>query len=438
MADGDVPPASEKARELVTVELQRYLVYHDQKETMAYAAFALYVGAFGAGLVSTAWPPLDWSPSWLPAATIVGGWFGVLWFMGWQLRRRRLASIRVAGAERLLARWVRTPPAPNDLDLWGASTAEADPQRTRGRNLTALLGLLLLPPVAPLPKADVDDKEHLRALVVAWNDQTQDRRTAAVLHEWLLVAFGYALGILVFMKTLHPPHAAAGAKADLATAPFLATGLAPAWVQAAAAVLSCVATLVLAVLTARYVRLTRTIAESAQQQVDHALSAGLRHAHAVAATLLIEARRIRQELGEPLQPHEVLASVANAVRGNALIPEVHSWVRPVIPEVAEADPTIVGLFLDLERDLHNYRGGLKELRDAQTVHQEQCDSLARWHRSHPGTVGMGLVVERQGVENQIELAKLKLEGATQFATNIYKACHEDLDRLEPALRQLLA
>src|SRR5262245_8898505 len=95
------------ATEFVFHLREHYRAYHDHKESMAYAGAALYVVAFGSALIMK-----DWPPSWGHAKvtlTILGlttAWLVMLIYLKWQLRRRRWAALRVAGAEKLLAKWI--------------------------------------------------------------------------------------------------------------------------------------------------------------------------------------------------------------------------------------------------------------------------------------------------------------------------------------------
>ena len=102
--------------------------------------------------------------------------------------------------------------------------------------------------------------------------------------------------------------------------------------------------------------LTRQIAAAAsaevellRRQVDHALALARQNQIKVARVLLEEVQRIRDELG-PMPDAQAVAPIGH------VIPTVHPWAHPVIPEIAATDATIVGAFLALDRELDNYRG----------------------------------------------------------------------------------
>jgi hypothetical protein len=171
--------------------LAQYNKYHDHKETMAYSAFALYAAAFAWLLVSKEWPP-DW-PAPMPVVTVAAAWLLALWFIGWQLKNRRLAAIRTAAAERLLASWVTRPPSSDDLAPWKGSIE-------RPSRLGHLVGFLC-PPLAPLGHADLADSNYPGALVSLWLQQSAGRGTGATRNEVILTVAIWLLFLAVAVKT---------------------------------------------------------------------------------------------------------------------------------------------------------------------------------------------------------------------------------------------
>jgi hypothetical protein len=190
-----------QAGEFVAGLLERYQAYHDHKERMVYAGFALYAGAFGAGLISSRWPPawvVDEPPlrAVLALGAVTIAWALTLSFLSWQLRRRRLAAIRVAGAERLLAKWSTEPPKTGELRPWKESAE-------RGKySLWRRVMHTVWPPSAPLPQADLADQRYPGVLVSLWKQQESSAGTGAESHEKLIVGTGWSLYFAVVLKTV--------------------------------------------------------------------------------------------------------------------------------------------------------------------------------------------------------------------------------------------
>lgn len=106
------PEMIRRATEFIFHLREHYRAYHDHKDSMA----ALYVVAFGSALIMKDWPP-TWGSATLTLTilAITTAWLGMLVYLKWQLRRRRWAALRVAGAEKLLAKWITEPPTEEDL-----------------------------------------------------------------------------------------------------------------------------------------------------------------------------------------------------------------------------------------------------------------------------------------------------------------------------------
>src|SRR5205807_4034317 len=200
-------------------------------------------------------------------------------------------------------------------------------------------------------------------------------------------------------------------------------------VQAGAAVLAFGVTVWLAVLTRRYVRLTdryvRTteeIAGSSRRQVEGVVEAGRRSQRAVAAALLQEVQRIRTELGpRPSNERSLQGTGLRLMVGGGIVPQVHRWLEPVIPRVAESDPAVVGLFLRLDRDLHNYRVTVRRVEQARRdlADKERIKAAARAHELTPSLEAQqALKVADENVGRRLTDAELA-----------YQACHRELERL---------
>ena len=87
-----------------------------------------------------------------------------------------------------------------------------------------------------------------------------------------------------------------------------------------------------------------------------------RRFRAVAGTLLAELHRIRREIGEP----EIIVHDFEGFGGARDTPAIHPWVEKIITEASDLNVEIVGGFLDLDRELHNYRFMFLALRKART------------------------------------------------------------------------
>jgi len=135
------------------------------------------------------------------------------------------------------------------------------------------------------------------------------------------------------------------------------------WLNENGIAVQAIATVVVVVVTIAYVVLTSRIAKAARDQANHLLEAARSNRRSVAAALLEEVRRIRSELGPRPDEDDIVAAV-----GGSVPPSVHPRFHTVIPQVAESDAGIVGLFLVLDRDLHNYRVELDALGAARQVY----------------------------------------------------------------------
>jgi hypothetical protein len=194
----DVPDA-ERATEFVKTHLSRLIAYQTHKESMAWAGLAVFGAAIGAGLASDVWPPAWISKVWTPwlgacvtIVAITALLLIVLVYLRFQLRRRRWASLRIAGCERVLAEWICKRPSRDDLEPH--VPLGNDPSR-----LTLLCDLFW--PRLSAVKALRYDEEPLypRTLAIAWHEQTH---TDAIYHEWLVAFATYALYVALIARTI--------------------------------------------------------------------------------------------------------------------------------------------------------------------------------------------------------------------------------------------
>jgi len=144
------------------------------------------------------------------------------------------------------------------------------------------------------------------------------------------------------------------------------------------------------------------------------IAAARRQQRGIAASLLEVVRGIRVELGPRAAPGEMQGK---ALVGKAEVPQIHPWFHRVIPQIAESDPLIIGLFLTLDRQLHDYRAA------AQKLHQARVAPIAASFGASP---------------EQTRVATERADGAANAAKIAYSECHKTLDDLEKALGAVLS
>lgn len=197
-ADSASPDSIERAISFVRDLHNRYLSYHNHKESMAFTGLTLFTGAAGAALVSNEWPPSWGDNSKLFAvAAITALWLGVLAYLQFQLRRRRWAALRVAGCERVLANWITSPPSDEQL-------------ARRHRSPISVCRCdrfvdFFWPQKSAVPAmgfaTDDDPAIYPAALVDAWVAQ-EDPGTAALRNERLITFAGWVMYALVVVRTV--------------------------------------------------------------------------------------------------------------------------------------------------------------------------------------------------------------------------------------------
>ncbi len=213
----------------------------------------------------------------------------------------------------------------------------------------------------------------------------------------------------------------------------------PSWIQAGAAILSLIVTGVLARLTAKYVRLTEQIARASEQQVNQAIRLAKTNQISVARALLEESERIRSELGDA--PDDALPLM---IGGGALVPTVHAWMHPIIPAVAQLDAAIVGLFLKLDRDLHNYDVASRQLRVCEikaTEARETAERVDRICERRDENLAIDLEAELSdqfAAKHAVDVTKHNEKHALQIARITYRGAHRTLDEIQERLGTIVA
>ncbi len=160
-----------------------------------------------------------------------------------------------------------------------------------------------------------------------------------------------------------------------------------------------------------------------------------RRQRGVAAGLLHQVRAIRDELGPRPTPGEMQG---NALVGDAQVPAIHEWFLPVIPQIAESDASIIGLFLVLDRGLYNLRKAVKSLREAREELTAKREALEGYQRTYAHEAAEMDDVTAWGEARQaLNVATQNAERAARFATTVYTSCHKTLDELEAALSAVM-
>ncbi len=119
-------------------------------------------------------------------------------------------------------------------------------------------------------------------------------------------------------------------------------------------------------------------------------------------------------------------------------PEIHPWFRPVIPQIGESDPSIIGLFLTLDGQLHDYRAAVIKLRQARENRLVKQEALEVYQRTYAGQAAKMDDVTPWGEASQaLRVATRNVERAALLATIDFASCHKTLDELEAALSAVI-
>ncbi|MCG3134307.1 MAG: hypothetical protein HMLKMBBP_01601 [Planctomycetes bacterium] len=178
-------------REYVRSQQDRHSLIRDHRETMAFAGFAVYLGAVAACLGSPDGPPIlsAAGPS-LFVPAFIAFWLYVAFYLRYQFRRRRWAALRVAGCDWLMAEWM--PGSPQAM----ASMPE-DPARPKAPTRLVVSLDVLWPLRASVVSIDSALRVYPPEIERAWI-LAGDRSTDALLHERIIHAAGW-LGFAAVM-----------------------------------------------------------------------------------------------------------------------------------------------------------------------------------------------------------------------------------------------
>ena len=188
----DYSPMQERATQFVRDALQHYRAYHNHKETLAIAGITFHVTAFGVALISKDWPP--YRPL-LTSVLITLAWLLILFYLKWQLHRRRWAAMRMAGAERLLARWISQPPSPDELK-------PAPVEKKKQPSICTILIDYVVAVKGVEPTVDISEPVYPTALVRLWQEQEErERPTRAIVQERFIVLVGWILWLALLVRT---------------------------------------------------------------------------------------------------------------------------------------------------------------------------------------------------------------------------------------------
>jgi hypothetical protein len=173
----------------------RLAAYRDNKETMAFAGLAIFLGAVATALTSRDWPPtFAKERPWLIVLAFSILWVFIAVYLRYQLRRRRWAAIRVAGCDWLLAEWLpESPHAMANEDSRPAKPAKPGPLIL----LVDIIWPLKSAVTAVDPNLRVYPDEIERSWVLA-----SKRGTDALLHERLIHIAGWVGYAAVLTRTL--------------------------------------------------------------------------------------------------------------------------------------------------------------------------------------------------------------------------------------------
>lgn len=167
--------------------------YHNHKEQLAIAGITFQVSIFGAALISKEWPPDFLYNPWSSMALTTFAWLLILFYLKWQLRKRRWASLRIAATERLLAKWITVPPTTEDLKTL--------PQQAGLKIPLSLLLLDYIIPVRSITSAvDVSESVYPAALVISLKEQ-EGKKMGAIEQERFIVLVGWFLWLALLIRT---------------------------------------------------------------------------------------------------------------------------------------------------------------------------------------------------------------------------------------------
>lgn len=178
--------------------LERDSAYHDHKESMAWAGVAVYLVAFGSGVIGPR-ELFDGNERWAVILGVCASWFIALMYIRWQLLRRRWAAIRVQAIQELLAKWIENSSAPDAFERG----QELNLRMKRWKRVLSYL----IPQPEVLPKSDVNWKAYPKCFVEnvqAVYDKCRNA-TRAYYHEVAIIVGGWLLFALLLYRVLRVP-----------------------------------------------------------------------------------------------------------------------------------------------------------------------------------------------------------------------------------------
>jgi hypothetical protein len=201
---------------------------------------------------------------------------------------------------------------------------------------------------------------------------------------------------------------------------LLRFSITPEWVVAVGGLGAFGATAWLAWLTLRSVLATERMA-----------AAGRENQVAIARALLEDVRRIRGELG-PRPDGQNVPPLQEMI-----VPRVHPWLHPIIPQIALSDAAVVGAFMALERGLDNFDSALAGFHSTRVKQDEtlrQRDDLFGLYQTagtKPETVTAYLELSHAA-----DIGEQNLRTALRLAETTYRMCHSELDKIEGLLKPI--
>lgn len=194
------PDPDQRAREFFFRLLDDYGSYDARKEAMANVAIAIYFGAIGGILLSSEWPwnwfvnrPLVNRLSALIAVVFV--FLVALWFIQWQLEKRRTGAIYVAAIQKLLAEHLTAVFSESDLKKGSGGSP------CKSVSICQSMRKWIWPTAHATLHGDVLVQSYPACLQKALTDQT-DAGTDAIRHERVILVLVWGLFVVAFIRTL--------------------------------------------------------------------------------------------------------------------------------------------------------------------------------------------------------------------------------------------
>jgi hypothetical protein len=199
MAHGtyEIKPDAEVAQ-FARDAIDRYALYRDHKENLAYAGLAVYAAACGTVLISNDWPPKSWgdnAPN-VAVVALVTLWVILLVYLKYQLRRRRWAALRVAGCE-----WILAGVLPSAPQTPKHKTTERFISEQMMPSCWSLVCDYVVPQQDAVSAVDRTLKVYPDPLVFFWTN-AERHGTDALGHERIVQAAGWMLFVATIVRTV--------------------------------------------------------------------------------------------------------------------------------------------------------------------------------------------------------------------------------------------